>query len=317
MLLGTDQAVITIRWTRAYITPIKCLLNKTLGECAASFVKGPRSHGIVRIYCHQRRVACSIVKKTPMSIKGPYENTEVNYRPSWDLDLEATRNQTQTPPISVVREPVTDNPTSTITRRRNKPTLSCIACVNKKTKCDRVKPRCHACRNRDTACVYHGPTKTSSRRGIDSNGDAEEICSRGRSMSRAADLTLEDDSVNANVLGHSTPSSEIPGFSFKDNSMTNVSSGSPSSNIQLDVHESANATSALQENRAMSAIRQDSIPASMTTPTLLSTLRSFEQEPPAAFNLFRMTSQHPFRESTFFPIKFSALVIQPLLYHWA
>lgn len=248
-----------------------------------------------------------------MSTREPYENTEVNYRPSWDLDLEATRNQTQTPPNSVLREPVGDNAALTITRRRNKPTLSCTTCVNKKTKCDRVKPRCHACRNRNTPCVYHAPSKTSSRQETGLHGDPGELHSRRRSKSRTADLTLEDDGANANVLNHSTPSSGVTGFSFKDNSMTNVSSVSPDSNIQPDVRESADASSAPQVNQAIVVIGEDVLPTSMATPTLLSTLRSFEKEPSTAFNLFLMTSQHPFRELIFFQIESSTLVVRPLL----
>ncbi|RDW91995.1 hypothetical protein BP5796_01389 [Coleophoma crateriformis] len=39
-------------------------------------------------------------------------------------------------------------------QRRNKPTLSCEECVERKTKCDRGRPHCLACIKRQTECVY-------------------------------------------------------------------------------------------------------------------------------------------------------------------
>ncbi|KAL8779668.1 MAG: hypothetical protein Q9194_001322 [Teloschistes cf. exilis] len=39
-------------------------------------------------------------------------------------------------------------------RRRNKPSLSCQACTNKKTKCDRGRPKCLACLKRRSECNY-------------------------------------------------------------------------------------------------------------------------------------------------------------------
>ncbi|WQF85792.1 hypothetical protein CDEST_10806 [Colletotrichum destructivum] len=39
-------------------------------------------------------------------------------------------------------------------QRRNKPTLSCAECVERKTKCDRGRPHCLACIKRQTECKY-------------------------------------------------------------------------------------------------------------------------------------------------------------------
>ena len=38
-------------------------------------------------------------------------------------------------------------------QKRNKPTLSCLECVERKTKCDRARP-CLACVKRQSACEY-------------------------------------------------------------------------------------------------------------------------------------------------------------------
>ncbi|KAF7939441.1 hypothetical protein EAE99_001246 [Botrytis elliptica] len=40
-------------------------------------------------------------------------------------------------------------------QKRNKPTLSCVECVERKTKCDRGRPNCLACIKRQSQCVYH------------------------------------------------------------------------------------------------------------------------------------------------------------------
>ncbi|KAJ9137231.1 Zn 2cys6 transcription factor [Pleurostoma richardsiae] len=52
----------------------------------------------------------------------------------------------------------TASPTSTEQQKkkqkRNKPTLSCFECVERKTKCDRGRPHCLACIKRQTECRY-------------------------------------------------------------------------------------------------------------------------------------------------------------------
>ncbi|KAF2503063.1 hypothetical protein BU16DRAFT_475657 [Lophium mytilinum] len=39
-------------------------------------------------------------------------------------------------------------------QKRNKPTLSCLECVERKTKCDRGRPGCLACLKRQSECRY-------------------------------------------------------------------------------------------------------------------------------------------------------------------
>ncbi|KAF2017970.1 hypothetical protein BU24DRAFT_162616 [Aaosphaeria arxii CBS 175.79] len=39
-------------------------------------------------------------------------------------------------------------------QKRNKPTLSCLECVERKTKCDRGRPQCVACLKRQSECKY-------------------------------------------------------------------------------------------------------------------------------------------------------------------
>ncbi|KAI6878769.1 hypothetical protein KC334_g17208, partial [Hortaea werneckii] len=45
------------------------------------------------------------------------------------------------------------DPSSKPKQKRNKPTLSCLECVERKTKCDRARP-CLACVKRQSACEY-------------------------------------------------------------------------------------------------------------------------------------------------------------------
>lgn len=58
-------------------------------------------------------------------------------------------------------------------QKRNKPTLSCLECVERKTKCDRVRPCCLACIKRQSACVYTAVANlilaTSDRKGSSSH----------------------------------------------------------------------------------------------------------------------------------------------------
>ncbi|KAL2147814.1 hypothetical protein VTI28DRAFT_5586 [Corynascus sepedonium] len=57
------------------------------------------------------------------------------------------------------RDSSTASPTATADQprkkqKRNKPTLSCFECVERKTKCDRGRPHCLACIKRQTNCEY-------------------------------------------------------------------------------------------------------------------------------------------------------------------
>ncbi|CAK1358162.1 unnamed protein product [Cercospora beticola] len=41
-----------------------------------------------------------------------------------------------------------------LNKKRNKPTLNCLKCVERKTRCDRARPSCFACTRRETQCEY-------------------------------------------------------------------------------------------------------------------------------------------------------------------
>ncbi|KAH0343914.1 hypothetical protein KCU81_g5037, partial [Aureobasidium melanogenum] len=65
------------------------------------------------------------------------------------------------PPASASESPARDAKTSTPDgertkpkQKRNKPTLSCEECVERKTKCDRGRPGCLACIKRQSTCRY-------------------------------------------------------------------------------------------------------------------------------------------------------------------
>ncbi|KAI4866274.1 fungal-specific transcription factor domain-containing protein [Hypoxylon rubiginosum] len=49
-------------------------------------------------------------------------------------------------------------------QKRNKPTLSCYECVERKTKCDRGRPHCLACIKRQTECKETSRSATNGRR---------------------------------------------------------------------------------------------------------------------------------------------------------
>src|SRR3954447_26852232 len=50
-----------------------------------------------------------------------------------------------------------------VKRKRNKPTLNCRACVERKTKCDRERPGCGACLRRGTDCQYQEGVASSGK----------------------------------------------------------------------------------------------------------------------------------------------------------
>ena len=65
----------------------------------------------------------------------------------------------QKPAGSVVSNPASNtasSPTDSSRKKqkRNKPTLSCSECVERKTKCDRGRPHCLSCIKRQTECKY-------------------------------------------------------------------------------------------------------------------------------------------------------------------
>ena len=236
-----------------------------------------------------------------MSTRDLSENTEANYAPSWDLDAESWRNQTQSPPrLSEHQSPVS-TPASTSARQRNKPTLSCIACVNKKTKCDRHRPECHACRNRNTTCEYQAATTPTSRAQTRLNGRSQESRSHQSITSRISEPGFEDNLPQQPTLSSGS------GLPFKDS----LSSNSPSSSMALDIQSNVQVTTPAmctpQANLAAPVTGQESMITSLGSPTLLSKLRSFEQRSPSSFDFFRTTSEHPFRKCPTVPYNISLL----------
>lgn len=68
-------------------------------------------------------------------------STGVGTRPASDRDGSTT-------------SPSADGQPQKKKQKRNKPTLSCFECVERKTKCDRGRPHCLACIKRQTECKY-------------------------------------------------------------------------------------------------------------------------------------------------------------------
>lgn len=126
-----------------------------------------------------------------MSTRARSEDTEVDYRPSWDHSERVGDTQ-----IIGINPGVRRSSTANV-RHRNKPTLSCQACVNKKTKCDRLRPICHACQSRHTTCEYQSSTSNSSR-----NGGRSEV---GTPESRRQRPNIPDTEQENNDAGQFSP----------------------------------------------------------------------------------------------------------------
>ncbi|KAL2672092.1 fungal-specific transcription factor domain-containing protein [Phyllosticta citricarpa] len=62
------------------------------------------------------------------------------------------RDQSERPTAAAGDQSVSPPPKKK--QKRNKPTLSCDCCVERKTKCDRGRPQCLACVKRQTTCNY-------------------------------------------------------------------------------------------------------------------------------------------------------------------
>ncbi|RDL35752.1 Uncharacterized protein BP5553_06364 [Venustampulla echinocandica] len=74
---------------------------------------------------------------------------------SGESTLADSQSQSQSPAPAVKPEDSTTIGEPPKKRqRRNKPTLSCEECVERKTKCDRGRPHCLACIKRQTECKY-------------------------------------------------------------------------------------------------------------------------------------------------------------------
>ncbi|KAK3352368.1 fungal-specific transcription factor domain-containing protein [Lasiosphaeria hispida] len=104
------------------------------------------------------------------------------------------------------RDSSTTSPTAEPERKkqkRNKPTLSCFECVERKTKCDRGRPHCLACIKRQTACKYalvanllEETTRTSSSRRM-TKPPKKKPGSHRSSIPNVADKGFNTDRINS------------------------------------------------------------------------------------------------------------------------
>ncbi|KAH7359852.1 fungal-specific transcription factor domain-containing protein [Pyrenochaeta sp. MPI-SDFR-AT-0127] len=92
-------------------------------------------------------------------------------------------------------------------QKRNKPTLSCEECVERKTKCDRGRPHCLACVKRQSTCKYSDIANL-----IASSADkvgAARIPGRGRKQSSkptlGTDTTQQPHALPVQTLAHVPP----------------------------------------------------------------------------------------------------------------
>lgn len=208
-----------------------------------------------------------------MSTRARSEDTEVDYRPSWDHPDRNVDNQASSETALGARRSSTAN-----IRHRNKPTLSCLACVSKKTKCDRIRPTCHACRNRHTACEYQPSTTNGSPR---SGGRSDE------GLVRQADPLQMN-----NIVGQFPPARSLNGTGTNQSTLNHISP--PNSGPLQDTTRVLSTAAALDGQSVDASVRQNSPDEDVVAPTLLSTIRSFLQGPNPLFDLFGMTAQHPF-----------------------
>ncbi|KAI9688061.1 MAG: hypothetical protein M1822_001566 [Bathelium mastoideum] len=72
---------------------------------------------------------------------------------------------------------ITESPTTQAKakQKRNKPTLSCNQCVERKTKCDRARPTCIACIKRQSECYYSQAANLIASTGHAAAGNARYI----------------------------------------------------------------------------------------------------------------------------------------------
>ncbi|KJY00112.1 Zn(II)2Cys6 transcription factor like protein [Zymoseptoria brevis] len=90
-------------------------------------------------------------------------------------------------------------------QRRNKPTLSCLECVERKTKCDRARP-CLACVKRQSECEYTAVATLIASADRKNGGSKARYVTKPSSKIRkasTASTTLTSPTVAANGLGPS------------------------------------------------------------------------------------------------------------------
>ncbi|CAN9344538.1 unnamed protein product [Alternaria alternata] len=70
------------------------------------------------------------------------------------MDDEGTQPSTSPDPSTTSASALQGDAPPRKKQKRNKPTLSCEECVERKTKCDRTRPHCLACIKRQSTCKY-------------------------------------------------------------------------------------------------------------------------------------------------------------------
>ncbi|KAF3345603.1 GTPase-activating protein gyp10 [Verticillium dahliae VDG2] len=98
-------------------------------------------------------------------------------------------------------------------QKRNKPTLSCRECVDRKTKCDRGRPHCLACIKRQTECKYDAVA--------DLLEETTRTAANGRRMTKPPKKRGSDSSPS--VIPNVADRGAIDGRSFASRGLTNSS----------------------------------------------------------------------------------------------
>ena len=96
-------------------------------------------------------------------------------------------------PVSPVTplDEITSGSTQKPKQKRNKPTLSCRECVDRKTKCDRGRPKCSACEKRPSDCEY------TSIATLQATSDGRPLKSRKTNNHRTSDSSLTKCSIDS------------------------------------------------------------------------------------------------------------------------
>ncbi|KAK6434254.1 hypothetical protein LTR95_009562 [Oleoguttula sp. CCFEE 5521] len=148
---------------------------------------------------------------TPTTLSGSVDGLN-GVSPPTDVD-------TALPPLSAVTSNSSGSPTTTrkTKQRRNKPTLSCLECVERKTKCDRSRP-CLACVKRQSTCDYTAVANLIATAGKNSDGSSRaryvtKPPAKIRKMSTASSLTSAGTTDNGwasiDSRAHTTPKGQM------------------------------------------------------------------------------------------------------------
>ncbi|KAH8681329.1 fungal-specific transcription factor domain-containing protein [Xylariales sp. PMI_506] len=92
--------------------------------------------------------------RSPNSILTPASVNSVNTIYSSPAPIGAVKREIDDATDGTHSDSATNGDHAKKKQKRNKPTLSCHECVERKTKCDRGRPNCLACIKRQTECKY-------------------------------------------------------------------------------------------------------------------------------------------------------------------